>query len=435
MNRNFAIVLCAAVLLTLMVIALVRQSPGNAQGPAQPRLVPPSKRELIGTTSCSASVCHGGSDLGQPRSEATTWRALDPHARAFDTLLTPQSKAIARHLWGNTTLAHEAPRCLKCHVHPEYDSARPNFRAQDGVGCEGCHGAAQDWLTPHYRAAWNTGDKQGLGMLDTKSLPGRASICVTCHVGTASANVDHDLIAAGHPALRFEFASYFANLPPHWDVARDKRANSTDAGKSIDFEARSWALGQLVTASSALELLAHRADPALGKPWPELAEFDCFSCHHDLQSASWRQKDKHLSKRRPGSLVWNRWYLDVVSDAKINDERFSEFRKHIVNRAELARHAKDAAAGLRNAARDRPLRLSLEAMANRGESASSWDEATHRYLALMAIQQHRADNKQMKDEALERRIAALREAVAFPSGYNSPHGFESPGMRVVEKEK
>ncbi len=46
--------------------------------------------------------------------------------------------------------------------------------------------------------------------------------------------VDHDLIAAGHPALRFEFATYFANLPPHWDVARDKKANSSD--DCADFE-------------------------------------------------------------------------------------------------------------------------------------------------------------------------------------------------------
>ena len=423
----------------LIVAALFRRAPATAQGPrAAPTVGSTHRRELIGTTSCSASVCHGGSDLGQPLSEAATWRALDPHARAYDTLLSAESQAIARHLWGTKTAAHEAPLCLKCHVDPVYDHARPNFRRQDGVGCESCHGPAQDWLTPHYRATWHKQDKQALGMSDTKSLPGRAAVCVKCHVGTPDANVDHDLIAAGHPALRFEFATYLANLPAHWDVAQDKKANSTDPAKVIDFETRAWSIGQLVTSASALELLAHRADPATGKVWPEFAELDCFSCHHDLQGASWRQSKKHLGDRRPGSLAWNEWYYAALSHAMLirtlskEPKTFRDFRLDSKPRGDLAKQADVAAKSLRELA----TRTTQEAfhadqlpwLLTLGPSRS-WDDAAQRYLAHLSLRQMRKDNEQPDDADLERLIGTLRDDVPFPSDFNSPRRFVPPALR------
>lgn len=407
-------------------MAVVRHRPGQLQAQpveAKPGLAPAKK--LIGTTSCSASVCHGGSDLGKPFSEATTWRSLDPHARAYDTLLTQESQTIAKHLWRDKMPAHEAPLCLKCHVHPEYDRARPNFRKQDGVGCESCHGAAQDWLTPHYRANWKDADKQALGLAHTKSLAGRANVCVKCHVGTPDANVDHDLIAAGHPALRFEFATYFANLPPHWDVAKDKRANSTNGAKAIDFEARAWVIGQLAAAESALNLLAHRADPASAKPWPELAEFDCFACHHDLQNGAWRQTKQRVGARRPGSLVWNSWYFAIVSDDSIQTTPphvlldppvFHDFRPKTRARAELAKEARHAAANLRLAVTS-PW---LSGGPGQLEAGASWDQATKHYLALLSLRQQGKDNNQPPDADLERQIAKLRAEVTLAPGFNSP---------------
>src|SRR5437868_3327669 len=136
--RKFLVLVSLSV--TLSVPTLLRRMPGMAQGPAS---VPHGslrcedstlKRELQGTASCSASVCHGGGDSGKRLSEAATWRALDPHARAYDTLLTSESQAIAKNMWGAHLSAHEAPLCLKCHVHPTYERARPNFRKEDGVG-------------------------------------------------------------------------------------------------------------------------------------------------------------------------------------------------------------------------------------------------------------------------------------------------------------
>src|SRR2546421_619717 len=149
--RSF-LVLVLLVSVTLAVRTLLRRAPIWAEGPAPVPVLRSGgsalKRELQGTASCSASVCHGGSAIGQRLSEATTWRALDPHARAYDTLLISESQAIAKNMWGDKLSAHEAPLCLNCHVHPSYERARPNFRKEDGVGCESCHGAAQDWIGP-----------------------------------------------------------------------------------------------------------------------------------------------------------------------------------------------------------------------------------------------------------------------------------------------
>jgi hypothetical protein len=380
---------------------------------------------LQGTQSCATSVCHGGGGLRERLSEHTTWLSLDPHARAYETLLRVQAQAIAKNLWAGKALAHEAPRCLKCHVDPNYERARPNFRRQDGVGCESCHGASESWLHDHYRPGW-----QRRGMNDTRDLPGRARTCADCHVGVPGNEVDHDLIAAGHPALRFEFATYFANLPPHWDVLQDKA--------KPDFEARAWVAGQLVSASRAMELLAYRADPEVNRPWPEFAEFDCFACHHDLQASSWRQK---MAQRPPGSLRRNDWYTamlpDILTPAKA--EKAVKLLDRVREGLEPS-NAKTAnpfgSQGRKQIAADaRAVSRLLVELADRSADARwlerigtsqradrNWDEATQRYLALLALQQIRKD-----DTALSRIIGELRKSVTFEADRDSPHRFVPHG--------
>ena len=139
--------------------------------------------------------------------------------------------------------------------HPSYQAATHSsgFRKEAGVACESCHGPAQRWLNEHYREGWRTrtpSEKHAVGMADTRSLRGRAESCVPCHVGAADMDVNHDLIAAGHPPLHFEFAAYHANLPRHWDDAKD---TDSRLGGKRDFEARAWAIGQVVSARAALE--------------------------------------------------------------------------------------------------------------------------------------------------------------------------------------
>jgi hypothetical protein len=77
-------------------------------------------------------------------------------------------------------------------------------------------------------------------------------------------DVNHDLIAAGHPRLTFEFEAQLANLPAHWSRAKDVKSH---------FEA--WRRGELATASQQDKLYAGRAAQ-------EFASHRCFDCHHGL---------------------------------------------------------------------------------------------------------------------------------------------------------
>ena len=60
------------------------------------------------------------------------------------------------------------------------------------------------------------------GFMDTKNLVSRIEQCAGCHIGQDARgglplrDVNHDLIAAGHPRLNFEFAAYHENQPKHW---------------------------------------------------------------------------------------------------------------------------------------------------------------------------------------------------------------------------
>ena len=131
-------------------------------------------------------------------------------------------------------------------------------------------------------------------MRPTKDLLARGETCAECHVGLGSADVNHDLIAAGHPRLNFEYGSQLAKLPKHWRVDDDK-------ARHPDYEAKVWALGQVLAAKASLDLLESRASRSLPDdsttPWPEFAEYSCFSCHHELARPSWPRPD---ARRRPG---------------------------------------------------------------------------------------------------------------------------------------
>ena len=59
-------------------------------------------------------------------------------------------------------------------------------------------------------------------MTDLNSVATRVMICAGCRVGSPEErgipirDVTHDLIAAGHPRLNFDYATYVRSLPPHW---------------------------------------------------------------------------------------------------------------------------------------------------------------------------------------------------------------------------
>ena len=282
--------------------------------PAQkkPSVPAPMPYKFTGPGSCSSGSCHGSVTPKQEtkifQNEYSIWVTQDAHAKAFAALEKPVSVRMAKIL-GLSSSAATAPKCLACHALSPPESQRGRaIEASDGVSCESCHGPASDWLGPHSlrgtdRRAWLRA-----GMVDTKDPIRRAETCATCHVATPEKSVDHEMIAAGHPALLFELESYSNAMPVHWRLPED-------AGAS----ARSWSVGQAVQLREGLRQLARRAKSG---PWPEYAELDCFSCHHSLTPAmdSWRQALGYEG-RRPGAPPWNASSWQVLRLAAREDAR------------------------------------------------------------------------------------------------------------------
>jgi hypothetical protein len=407
-----------------------------------------------GAGSCAAAACHNGNGpAGAWRSEYSTWVTLDKHAQAYEVLYGPSSQLIEKNFRRLERIedahAERDDLCLKCHAMNEKVPRRKSFSVEDGVGCESCHGASEKWLSRHYTpSAWSSLDKNALGFRLTRNdLVGRAEICVACHVGSPDRQVNHDLIAAGHPWLRFELGAYLANMRKHWDAEVDVKV---DKGGRPDYEARIWAIGQAASARAALNLLADRATDS-NKPWPEFAEYDCFACHHDLEAKSWRQE--RLARRRPenlatkaGSPPWAAWYVALlpsslsVSSPKSSNpiaaslrELQAEMSKTVADRERVAQHARDTAAQLSSALDQSrhaalldvgTLQRLVDALGRADNFPSeTWQGASQRYLALTALY---LSEVQMgsADEALHANIKALWEKLSFPIGYAAPRGFD-----------
>ncbi|MFN4260174.1 MAG: multiheme c-type cytochrome [Gemmataceae bacterium] len=423
-------------------------------------------RGLTGTASCSGRACHGGLHPAvQPQmenrflfNEHTVWLAVDRHANAYRTLFNERSRRIARLLDPEGPPAHQNSRCLACHVNPLVAGAEPSTFDQHerlaGVGCEACHGGAENWLVAHTTTAWESlsiQEKRQQGMFPINDMTVQAQVCAGCHVGAGpqedgqvpARDVNHDLIAAGHPRLNFEFAAYRANLPTHWHETALART------RPAYFDAQAWAIGQVVSAQAALELLAYRAaeGPELFKPWPEFAEYDCFACHHDLRQPSPRQ-ERGYGKYLPGSLPWNDWYYampltmahlrlpGMPNDLNTLNDLAGTMRQPLPNRNMVREQAEQAQEQLVSWLRywQEPmsydpstmtkLRAGLTRMASEEQphAAPSWDAAAQLYLALFALDHMKPEPE--TQTLIQSLVKRLRFPIAHADGqvilYDSP---------------
>src|SRR5206468_8678012 len=81
-------------------------------------------------------------------------------------------------------------------------------------------------------------------------------------------------------------------------------------------QTRLVAIGALVGLRDSMRLLADQASPGPkhGQSWPELAQFDCYACHHDLQTPSWRQERGYTGKPgRPPVRSWPVLQVEAVA--------------------------------------------------------------------------------------------------------------------------
>lgn len=434
-NRNFGI----RSLGTLVAVILIGGSSLWADGPLAtvaapvpadetPLILPADETphpELLHTTrflgsqSCGASACHGN-----PRRDNLVSSAYhfvmdrDPHQRAGTVLYEERSRKMAERLKLGVP-PWKAQECLACHSPGALnanDHTLVSALIADGIGCESCHGPAEQWLAAHRGGAWKFDDiwpaarKAETGFKNTKDLVARANVCADCHVGKPGQVVDHDLIAAGHPRLNFEFAAYQALYPKHWRTSDDRQrtpsADTSGTTRSSTFESTSWLVGQLVTADHELELLLSRAAQP-EKAWPELSQFDCYACHHDLQNQSWQQL--RAGTHRPGEITWGIWSLGLLETlppelsllTADNFRKESEaLRQHLRTlkarpetiHSPATRLRAEIATALQNLPSQRLDAATLGRAQNQLLDArqslvsQGWDQTTHLYLATVALQ-------------------------------------------------
>jgi hypothetical protein len=435
--------------------------PARKADEPQPTVANPAT--FSGTASCSGRGCHGGAQPREKsdilRNEFTTWLADDKHADAYAVLLTERSQKIADRL-GFKHPPHTDTRCLCCHMTPYAAAGHPGMAVEQpletvsglvmsyvteeeafGVGCESCHGNAKSWLQLHTLPDWKSKspeEKRKLGMLPVGSTYDLAKSCAGCHVGARpdsdvriGRDVNHDLIAAGHPQLHFEFTSFLANLPPHWKVA----------AKDETEPARSWALGQLATSDAALALLAHRAQDK-DSPWPEFTEYDCFACHHDLQGKSWRQ-ERGYGKRTPGLLPWGSWYMTMprlLDGATPGAGNLSKPLQDLENEMRRPLPDRKAVPGKVQSVRDQLEKLRAPILAWNGDrkllgdwlvtfgkdqrltDEMNWDAAEQLYQAMYSL-----------NPELVKKVDELPKKLAFPHGFDSPREFTPDDVRDLRK--
>jgi hypothetical protein len=281
---------------------------------------PLEPNKFNGPGSCASPACHGAvevrSETPVQQNEYSIWVVKDKHARAFSVLSNDVAKRISRLM--DLKQPDMEPRCLGCHALNAKDTERAEtFRdISDGVSCESCHGPASNWLGKHTEKDWKHEDSVKLGMKDLRDPANRAENCLRCHLGDKDNSVDHELIAAGHPDLVFELASYTAAMPKHWKEVGEKPKATPDPY----FDVRELATGEAVQVKEQLLRLSRNTQ---GNFWPEYADLDCFACHHSLTTAenSWQQKrgypplpngapatgglPAYGTGRHPGNPPWN----------------------------------------------------------------------------------------------------------------------------------
>lgn len=222
---------------TASLLLLLGSASCTLAAPRQQRIL--SSGSFVGSVGCKSSSCHGGA--GPKRSQYITWAQQDFHSRAYAVLVNARSARMAETL--HLASATADARCTVCHSpFASVTPARllPSAHLDEGVSCENCHGAASGWLRAHTRTDWTYATRVGAGMHDLRNLYVRANACVACHQ-----NVEPDLLAAGHPELRFELDSQSEAEPRHW---RDDDPwigpHSWLTGQAVALREVSWALTQ-----------------------------------------------------------------------------------------------------------------------------------------------------------------------------------------------
>jgi hypothetical protein len=294
----------------------------------------------FGVESCVS--CHSKNDPSELKpppvlcrcNEALVWEKGDKHRDAYKNLLGPRGQQMAK-LLGIKDVAKEES-CITCHgVYVPPDKSKeltdPTFKIDEGVSCVACHGPHAEWVTPHgsglqrERDKWRSLSRQAkeeqYGMTDLWDPAKRAKKCASCHIGNSDDGkvVTHAMYAAGHPPLPGVEVSTFSDaMPRHWQYLKEKQPA---AQKLLDYNpdelerTKLVVIGGAVDLQEAMTLLATQAEAQIRTAKPEgraldLAQIDCYACHHELKVPGWRQARGYSGT--PGRPQFRQWPLALI---------------------------------------------------------------------------------------------------------------------------
>jgi hypothetical protein len=126
----------------------------------------------VGVKTCV--TCHKSDKQGQQQS---IWENSQ-HSKAFETLLTEKADQIAKEK-GFETKASETEDCLKCHssgYNVDASLIGKNFKVEQGVQCETCHGPGSDYKSKKIMQDTEKAVANGLLLYENPQ-----ELCITCH--------------------------------------------------------------------------------------------------------------------------------------------------------------------------------------------------------------------------------------------------------------
>ena len=232
--------------------------------------------------------------------------------------------------------------------------------------------------------------------------------------------MNHDIIAAGHPALYFDMAVYHEAYPKHW---RDAEQNGQH------FRAQLWFAGQIAAADSGLELIESRANKTLSvSTWPELSNYQCNSCHMTLngipKSAKASDRDLVVKGRAP-VRNWNLAGLAALSTTSGDQlrelliapnpdpKRVAAETKRI--RVQLLESLFDTTKiSVTDWSRQRQIQLTISRLEETKRS-DSWETAANAYIAAWATCPKTLNGK------LNVALKTMRNGLLFPKELMTPN--------------
>ena len=136
------------------------------------------RHNYVGISKCEN--CHSADSIG---GQYTKW-LRSPHAKGFIVLKTKKALVIAKK--HSIEKPAEDRKCLKCHT---TGGGRSEITKNEGVGCEACHGPAEDYYEydkhvdlVNRRGAYEKARKGGMyPTIGIKNIKKREKLCLHCH--------------------------------------------------------------------------------------------------------------------------------------------------------------------------------------------------------------------------------------------------------------